>query len=616
MSKLQKLNDVKSLDDFAELLGYKASSLAYLLYKTPQEQKYTAFKIPKKSGGEREILAPNKKLKRLQKILADLLYDCMEELRPEQEKDNRNSHKKLTRQRASKSVSHGFQKGLSIASNAECHLGKRYVFNLDIENFFPSINFGRIRGFFIKNRSFKLSPAVATIIAQIASHENALPQGSPCSPIISNLIAQILDVHLSRLARKHGCMYSRYADDLTFSTNKKEFPKEIAIQDGLIWRVGDELAENMQHSGFVINAAKTRMQYKLSRQVVTGIVVNKEVNPPKDYYRSARAMCHALFSHGTFHNPTAFEIKGNDSHFWLKAWILILAVLNSNLVKLPDETELQKSELGQLQGILNYIYFLKNYKNKHCDERDIKSPDGIKKLYSNFLFFKNFYQVDRPVIFCEGKTDKIYIKCALNQLATQYPSLVKTEDGKKKQTFRFFNHTDTLDKVMNLAPGTSGMKFIILSYERIFKRFQCKGKRFPVIILIDNDSGAKPIYSVMKKLSASKTDVSGDEDFYHVCKNLYVVPTPKINGKQSKIEDFFDKATLATKIDGKTFNAENTPLANSNQYGKQMFATKVIQQNAGTINFQAFAPLLDRVVKVISHYEALLKTQHPITKQP
>ena len=113
-------------------------------------------------------------------------------------------------------------------TNAYIHKRRRYVLNLDLEDFFPSFNFGRVRGFFIKDKHFALHERVETIIAQIACHDNELPQGSPCSPVISNLIAHLLDVRLARLAKAHKCTYSRYADDITFSTNRKEFPSDLA----------------------------------------------------------------------------------------------------------------------------------------------------------------------------------------------------------------------------------------------------------------------------------------------------------------------------------------------------------------------------------------------------
>ena len=111
------------------------------------------------------------------------------------------------------------------------------MFNLDIEDYFPSFNFGRVRGFFIRNRHFGLHPSAATLIAQIACFENRLPQGSPCSPVIADLISHLLDVKLAQLAKQHGATYSRYADDLTFSTRKKDFPDALAKALGAIGRL-------------------------------------------------------------------------------------------------------------------------------------------------------------------------------------------------------------------------------------------------------------------------------------------------------------------------------------------------------------------------------------------
>ena len=121
-------------------------------------------------------------------------------------------------------LSHGFRRKQSIIDNARKHRRCRFVLNLDLKDFFPTLNFGRVRGFFIKNRDFTLDEKAATVIAQIACFENTLPQGSPCSPIIADMLAHILDVRLVRLAKAHRVTYSRYADDLTFSTNERVFP--------------------------------------------------------------------------------------------------------------------------------------------------------------------------------------------------------------------------------------------------------------------------------------------------------------------------------------------------------------------------------------------------------
>ena len=213
--KLFALKAAKSLRDLASLLGFKPKAISYILYQQPPAIKYRIFQIPKRNGGQRTIEAPIDSLKLLQSRLSGLLQDCLDEVN-------------VARQRKDR-VAHGFKRRRSIVTNAQKHRNRRWVFNLDLEDFFPSINFGRVRGFLLKNRDFELHEDVATIIAQIACNKNSLPQGSPCSPVISNLVAHLLDMRLVKLASRAGCTYSRYADDLTFSTNKREFPPDIAV---------------------------------------------------------------------------------------------------------------------------------------------------------------------------------------------------------------------------------------------------------------------------------------------------------------------------------------------------------------------------------------------------
>lgn len=240
-------------------------------------KKYRSFEIPKKSGELRTIHAPEPQLALLQSRLAELLYACVRERK-------KTNHRLWF-------ASHGFHQDRTIVSNAEMHRRRRFVFNLDLENFFGTINFGRVRGFFMNDSMFALEPKVATIIAQIACHENVLPQGSPCSPVISNLIGNILDSRLLALARDARCTYTRYADDLTFSTNLKLFPAQIAMNlHGADWEVGNKLRKTIEQTGFVINPVKARMSLRQSRQTVTGLVVNDKANINQDYYRAARAM--------------------------------------------------------------------------------------------------------------------------------------------------------------------------------------------------------------------------------------------------------------------------------------------------------------------------------------
>jgi len=209
--------NIKTKKEFAKLIGYKESALNYILFGISKENQYKTFIIPKKSGGVRIINAPNSHLKSLQSRLADYLNITYKGMFKTINPNN--------------SLSHGFRTDHSIITNAKKHRNKRFVFNIDLKDFFPSLNFGRVRGFFIKNNHFQLNKDLSTMIAQIACYENGLPQGSPASPIISNLITHILDIRLVNLAQKFGCSYSRYADDITFSTNLKEFPATIAKID-------------------------------------------------------------------------------------------------------------------------------------------------------------------------------------------------------------------------------------------------------------------------------------------------------------------------------------------------------------------------------------------------
>jgi RNA-directed DNA polymerase len=160
MARLDNLKNAQSLSDLAKLLGFTPKGLSYTLYKIPEDQKYNKFQIPKKTGGMRNISAPKGQLKLLQRRLADLLYDCRDE---------------LNRKYPRRPISHGFRRSQSIITNAYPHRHRRFVLNVDLKDYFPAFNFGRVRGFFIKNRDFSLNAKVATLIAQIACFENSLP---------------------------------------------------------------------------------------------------------------------------------------------------------------------------------------------------------------------------------------------------------------------------------------------------------------------------------------------------------------------------------------------------------------------------------------------------------
>jgi len=539
MSDLDKLQKTTSLSELAILLGYKPKALSYILYKIPNENKYSEFTIPKKNGGKRKIKAPTDQLKQLQRRLADLLNECFDET------CIRSEHKR--------SLSHGFRKNHSIITNAIKHKNKRHVFNVDLQDFFPSINFGRVRGFFIKNAHFDLDPKVATVIAQIACHDNELPQGSPCSPIISNLIGHLLDIRMVNLAKNAKCTYSRYADDLTFSTNRKEFPEKIAIkknENDNEWISGKALKKEINKVGFTINEKKTSLQYKTARQITTGLVVNKKVNIKKEYYRQARSMCNALFQSDKFYLGSKHT---SASAFSENAQTTETSSPDNNETPLVGSLPEEKAttSVNQLEGILSFIY---QVKRPHYEYNFIrkKEPTAITELYRKLLFYKHFFSLNRPLIICEGKTDVIYLKCALKQLEKEYGELVHKIDNDIIFDIGFLKLSENLKDVFAISAGTSGLASLMVIYKKYMMPFNGQGKKHPVIILIDNDSGSKSIKNILSdndsRSKTKKTKINGDDStnpFYYFVENLYVVIVPSIRGhEETAIEELFDKKTL------------------------------------------------------------------------
>lgn len=572
MSRLIALKETSSRADLAALLGYTPKSFAYVLYKIPEQAKYNNFEIPKKGGGTRLIKAPIAQLKTLQRRLAKLLSSCRAELDL--------AHKRPV-------LSHGFRKKYSIVTNARNHKGRRYVLNLDLADFFPSINFGRVRGLFIKHNDFKLNVDVATVIAQIACHDHSLPQGSPCSPIISDLATRFLDVRLMQLAKKHRCTYSRYADDITFSTNQKNFPSALASQAGSFegpWSLSQQLVSKISDAGFSTNPKKTRMQCRTSRQVVTGLTVNVKANIGAVYYRRARAMSHSLFTTGAYRHAKAVIVAGS-------------APLTSEIIQ---KTE---TKLDVLDGTLNHIYYVKNLADYRDSVLKKSNPIAARKLYRRFLFFKHFVALQKPLIVCEGKTDNIYIRSAVKSLSGSYPKLIS------ESTFQFnlFRYSSIADEVLRLGGGTGAFKILLPEYKKNIAAFKFSPLAHPVMLLIDNDAGAKSVFNVVKENFSVEVGLDTTEDFYHLHKNLYLIKTPELDPKGiSYIESFFDKVWLEKEIDGKKFNLGKKHEA-PGEFGKFWFAEKIVMPNAAQIDFSKFGRLLSRVVAVIEHYSQLNK---------
>ncbi|MEQ6310054.1 reverse transcriptase domain-containing protein [Delftia acidovorans] len=260
---LPELADAAQL---ADAMGITVAELRFLGFhrEVARTHHYHSFTLPKKTGGERLISAPMPRLKRAQYWVLDNILAKV----------------------PAHDAAHGFLAGRSIVSNAAPHAGHDVVINLDVKDFFPSIAFGRIKGVF---RHLGYGEAMATLLALLCSEnraqawqvdgeklfvggkarERVLPQGAPTSPMLTNLLCRRLDRRLLGLARQLGFVYTRYADDLTFSASGEAARDNVGRLLGRVrWILRDE--------GFTPHPDKERVMRKGRRQEVTGLVVNTD----------------------------------------------------------------------------------------------------------------------------------------------------------------------------------------------------------------------------------------------------------------------------------------------------------------------------------------------------
>jgi len=314
VEKLQRLGlpVLATAADVARALMLEIPRLRWLAFHTEASAvtHYVRFTIPKKSGGTRELAAPHHDMARCQMWIKLNILDRI----PLHE------------------AAHGFVAGRGTMSNAVPHVRREVVVNADLKDFFPTITFPRVKGIF---QELGYSPAAATILAllctecprqrvsyagrelHVATGPRALPQGACTSPALSNLAARGLDARLTGLARKLGWDYTRYADDLTFSTNGEPAQKTA-------WILA-RLRHIAQEENFAVNEKKTRVQRPNTQQSVTGIVVNKRPNLPRETLRRLRAILHRAKREGL-----EAQNRENHPHFasWLQGMIAYVQMVN------------------------------------------------------------------------------------------------------------------------------------------------------------------------------------------------------------------------------------------------------------------------------------------------
>ncbi|MGD0632506.1 MAG: hypothetical protein ABR987_24545, partial [Terracidiphilus sp.] len=230
---------------------------------------------------------------------------------------------------------------------------------------------------------------------------------------------------------------------------------------------------------------------------------------------------------------------------------------------------------------------------------------SLELMYRRFLVYCYFFAAEAPVVLCEGETDNVYLTHAIRSLVADYPELATLgSDGKIRINVRLYKYRkSSTARVLGLGDGgSSALAAFIGTYKKETARFNGPGQKCPVIVLYDNDTGATPIRRAVK--DACGKAVNAADPFTHVVRNLYVMGTPLLNGAQeSKIEDFFEPAVLATMIAGKAFDAANN-IDTATHYGKKVFAYGVVRKNASSINFDGFRPLLTNLKATIGFHTA------------
>ena len=296
------LPHIGSAEAIAEAMDIDVGELRFMAFtrKVSRINHYRRFTIPKKTGGERLISAPMPRLKETQHWILNQILEKV----PVHE------------------AAHGFRAGHSIVTGARPHVGADVVVNVDLEDFFPTVTYKRVKGLF---RSLGYSEQAATIFGLVCTEPEVdeieidgqtwwithgprfLPQGAPTSPAITNLLCRRLDRRLAGLAEKLGWEYTRYADDLSFSGRGEDTGRQI-------YQVLRKTREIVEHEGFRVQEKKTRVMRRGRRQEVTGLVVNDKPAIERKTLRRFRALLYQIEKDGVEGKQWA-GYHGTDAKF-------------------------------------------------------------------------------------------------------------------------------------------------------------------------------------------------------------------------------------------------------------------------------------------------------------
>lgn len=381
--------EIQTIEDLAMLLGVNSTEIKYFSKYTTPLNAYTSFKVPKKNGSFREIVAPNRQLKFIQKLLLkeiSCFYDP-------------------------KINVHGFVPKRNIRTNAEPHICKKVVLNVDIDNFFPSIHIGRVIGMFM-SKPFSFSQNIAVILARLTTNNGILPQGSPTSPIISNLICRNLDNELKKLTLKFKLVYTRYADDITISTKKDFLPIEIVTNTPEGWVLSKSFCDIFENNSFRVNHEKTKIRTYTQKQKVTGLIVNKKVNIENRQYKEFKSLLYNATVNGIKNSAYRNKFVSKDGKPNIKAFTdFIIGKMNYYRMILGDES----NKFNTLAIMSNKLFGKKIFHTAPrfvdlCEEsifvieyNDMQGTAFYLNDYGLVTSLHNIWKIGRPVDLVELK---------------------------------------------------------------------------------------------------------------------------------------------------------------------------------------------------------------------
>ncbi|MCC3588179.1 MAG: tetratricopeptide repeat protein [Microcoleus sp. PH2017_29_MFU_D_A] len=377
----QNLPLCNSQESIAQAMGVSVKGLRFLAFSR-KKYHYIRFQIPKKTGGNRKISAPTHLLKKTQKWI---LENILEKIQLHD-------------------AAHGFRLKHSIVTNAEPHVGKDVIINIDLKDFFPSISYRRVKGLF---KSFGYSETASTIFGLICTEpkiqeielngktelllswtKRYLPQGAPTSPAITNILCHKLDRRLYSMAKQYGFGYTRYADDLTFSASGESL--------GHIFNIFQNTRCIVEQEDFDINEQKTRVIRRYQQQEVTGIVVNEKLNVSREKLKNFRAVLYQI------------EKDGLEGHNWGHSGDIIASIEGfANFVSMvnPEKGAKFKEQIDRIkekygrknqakvpnvsQPILNQSDIVAQI---HTQLKEFRFSKRIKQIYLNKIYNKQSLQ--------------------------------------------------------------------------------------------------------------------------------------------------------------------------------------------------------------------------------